>query len=285
MVSQQHLDFERIAQAIAFIQNHFQAQPTLEEIAAAVHLSPYHFQRLFSEWAGVSPKKFVQYLSINYAKSRLREQQSLLDTAYETGLSGTSRLHDLFVHIEGMTPGAYKNGGAPLTLRYQFAETLFGSVLVASTPKGVCHLQFISDQNTALQELKHHFPQAHYICQSDAHQQQALGIFQADWQNLKQVKLHLAGTPFQLKVWECLLKIPQGGVQSYGGLAQALGQPKAARAVGSAIGKNPVAFLIPCHRVIQNTGQFGGYRWGSVRKAAMLSWEACQQEQHDHVSY
>lgn len=284
MSTPHHTHFEQIAEAIAFLQANFQNQPSLEEVAAAVHLSPYHFQRLFSEWAGVSPKKFVQYLSLGYAKSQLKNRQTLLHTAHATGLSGTGRLHDLFVQLEGMTPGDYKNGGAALHINYQCAETLFGPVLVASTPKGICHLQFISDKNTGLQALQSRFPQAHYHSQTDKHQQQALEIFQADWQNLKQIKLHLAGTPFQLKVWECLLKIPQGEVQSYGGLAQALGQPNAARAVGSALGTNPVAFLIPCHRVIQNTGQLGGYRWGSVRKAALLAWEACQQEQYSLAS-
>jgi len=268
--------FERIEKAIDFIQTHFQSQPSLDEIAAAVHVSPHHFQRLFTEWAGVSPKKFMQYISLEHAKHLLQNRMTVLQAAQETGLSGTGRLHDLFVGVEGMTPGEFKNGGANLTIRYSFAETPFGNVIVASTAKGVCHLFFEDDETRALNGLNHRFPNARFQQMTDRFQQDALFIFRKDWQRLDQIKLHLAGTPFQLKVWESLLKIPRGALTTYGDIAQDIGNPKAARAVGSAVGGNPVAFLIPCHRVIQRSGRIGGYMWGPNRKTAMIGWESAQ---------
>lgn len=274
MSSQQHYD--RIAQAIDYIQHNFQQQPQLDDVAAHIHLSPAHFQRLFTEWVGTSPKKFLQYTSIEYAKQILKQQGSVLDATFESGLSSTSRLHDLFVQIEGMTPAEYKNGGQNLTIHYQFAETLFGEVLIASTHKGICALTFVNNRVDALQQLKSQFPQAIFNLHIDSLQQRALAFFQKEPHQLAEIKLHLKGTDFQLKVWQSLLKIPMGQLATYGELAQAIEQPKAARAVGSAIGRNPVAFLIPCHRVIQSTGALGGYEWGSVRKTAMIAWEGVQ---------
>lgn len=274
MSSQQHYD--RIAQAIDYIQQNFQQQPQLDDVAAHIHLSPAHFQRLFTEWVGTSPKKFLQYTSIEYAKQILKQQGSVLDATFESGLSSTSRLHDLFVQIEGMTPAEYKNGGQNLTIHYQFAETLFGEVLIASTHKGICALTFVNNRVDALQQLKSQFPQAIFNLHIDSLQQRALAFFQKEPHQLAEIKLHLKGTDFQLKVWQSLLKIPMGQLATYGELAQAIEQPKAARAVGSAIGRNPVAFLIPCHRVIQSTGALGGYEWGSVRKTAMIAWEGVQ---------
>lgn len=277
---QQHINYQRIEKAIAYIRGNFKGQPSLDEIAAAVHLSPFHFQRLFTEWAGVSPKKFIQYLSLEYAKDLLKHRGStLLDTAYETGLSGTSRLHDLFINIEGMTPGEFKNGGEGLVINYCFAESPFGKVIVASTAKGVCHMFFEDDEAQALIDLENRFPRASYHQITDRFQQDALFIFQNDWKQLNQIKLHLAGTPFQIKVWESLLKIPMGGLNTYGDIAKSIEQPKAARAVGTAIGSNPVAFLIPCHRVIQVSGNIGGYMWRATRKSAIIGWEAAQGEQ------
>ncbi|MEP0177877.1 MAG: methylated-DNA--[protein]-cysteine S-methyltransferase [Paraglaciecola sp.] len=280
MIDQQHINYQRIEKAIAYIKDNFKDQPSLDEIAAAVHLSPFHFQRLFTEWAGVSPKKFIQYISLEYAKGLLKNRGStLLDTAYETGLSGTSRLHDLFVNIEGMTPGEFKNGGEGLVINYCFAESPFGKMIVASTSKGVCHMFFEDDEAQALVDLEKRFPNACYHQITDRFQQDALFIFQNDWKQLNQIKLHLAGTPFQVKVWESLLKIPLGGLNTYGDIAKSIEQPKAARAVGTAIGSNPVAFLIPCHRVIQGSGNIGGYMWGKTRKSAIIGWEAAQREQ------
>lgn len=276
-MSSQQRNYERIAQAIQYIQQNFQQQPQLDEVAAHIHLSPAHFQRLFTDWVGTSPKKFLQYISVEYAKQILKQEQgSVFDATFATGLSSTSRLHDLFVQIEGMTPAEYKHGGQSLTIHYQFAETLFGEVLIASTHKGICALSFVDDRAEALAQLKLQFPQAVFIEQIDAFQQSALALFQKDQQQLAEIKLHLKGTDFQLKVWQSLLKIPMGQLATYGELAKVINHPKAARAVGSAIGSNPVAFLIPCHRVIQSSGLFGGYEWGNVRKTAIIGWEGVQ---------
>ncbi len=275
MKEQDDINFNRIAEAINFIQENFKSQPRLDEIAEKLHVSPYHFQRLFTEWAGTSPKKFLQYISVEHAKKMLKENQaSLFETAMDTGLSGTSRLHDLFINIEGMTPGEYKNGGENLSINYSFAESPFGNMLVASTAKGICYLAFADDEAMALKSLTNKFPKAHYQQMTDLIQQNALFIFTHDWQKLHQIKLHLKGTDFQLKVWETLLKIPMGKLTTYGNIAKHIESPNASRAVGTAIGDNPVAFLIPCHRVIQSTGIFGGYHWGSNRKTAMIGWEA-----------
>jgi AraC family transcriptional regulator of adaptative response/methylated-DNA-[protein]-cysteine methyltransferase len=247
----------------------------LEEVSQQIHVSPHHFQRMFTQWAGTSPKKFLQYISVEYAKKLLKEENiSLFDTAIESGLSGTSRLHDLFINIEGMTPGEYKNGGENLIINYHFAESPFGKIIVASTNKGICHLAFADDETAALNFLKNKFPNAHFKNISDLFQQNALAIFNRDWKNLNSIKLHLKGTNFQIKVWETLLKIPTGRLTTYGKIANQIEKPKASRAVGTAIGANPVAFLIPCHRVIQSSGIFGGYHWGSTRKVAIIGWEA-----------
>lgn len=282
MKNNDHHDYQRIAQAIEFIQTNFKTQPSLEAIAEQVHLSPYHFQRLFTTWAGTSPKKFVQYLSLDYAKKVLKTQQATLaNTAYQTGLSGSSRLHDLFITLEGMSPATYKHGGKNLSINYSFATSPFGNILLAATPKGLCHLAFYEDPETALEVLKSSYPKATFQAQEDAIQQAALQIFATQHSNLPQIKLHLKGSPFQLKVWEALLKIPQGQLSTYGTIAQQIQRPKASRAVGTAIGNNPIAFLIPCHRVIRSTGQLSAYRWGSTRKQALIAWEAAQLQQND----
>ena len=267
-------NYQRIQTAIEFISANFQEQPDLEAVAKEVHMSPFHFQRMFSDWAGVSPKKFLQYISVEHAKNLLNENKSLSDTSFETGLSGTSRLHDLFINIEGMTPGEYKNGGEKLQINYSFAETPFGNIIVASTAKGICHLAFADDEVQALKELMNLFPSAHYRQVVDTIQQNALFIFSQDWKDLSRIKLHLKGTAFQLKVWEALLKIPLGGLTTYSRIAESVGNAKASRAVGSAVGDNPVAFLIPCHRVIRSTGVIGQYHWGSSRKTAIIGWES-----------
>ena len=278
MRKSESINYKRIAEAIAYIKTHFKDQPDLDKVAEKIHLSPFHFQRLFTEWAGVSPKKFVQYLTVQYAKSILKAKElSLFDAAHESGLSGTSRLHDLFISIEGMTPGEFKNEGENLNINYSFSETLFGNVLVASTPKGLCHLMFFEDKEFALKELQSSFPKANYKEIADSIQKNALDIFSPDQNNLAEIKLHLKGTPFQLKVWNALLKIPSGQLSTYGNIAKNIEQETASRAVGTAIGSNPIAFIIPCHRVIQATGTYGQYRWGSPRKSVLIGWEAAQK--------
>ena len=267
-------DYERIEKAIVFLKQNFKQQPDLDEVAKQVHLSPFHFQRLFKEWAGVSPKKFVQFLSVEYAKDLLKQNLSLLDTSFETGLSGTGRLHDLFINVEGMTPGEYKNGGQDLQIQYSFAETIFGDVIIASTPKGICYLSFVSNEQKETENLFKLFPNANFVQKTDLIQQNAMKFFRADWKDLQKIKLHLKGTPFQLKVWQSLLKIPLGNVSTYTAIASSIQNPSAMRAVGTAIGSNPVAFLIPCHRVIKSSGIVGEYHWGSNRKTAILGWEA-----------
>jgi AraC family transcriptional regulator, regulatory protein of adaptative response / methylated-DNA-[protein]-cysteine methyltransferase len=268
-------DYQRIEQAIRFIREHFKEQPDLDEIARQIHLSPFHFQRLFKDWAGVSPKKFLQYTSIEYAKKLLAEQETLATVSFETGLSGTGRLHDLFIQIEGMTPGEYKEGGKNLHINYSHAETLFGSILIASTPKGICHLSFLTDDpSSTATEILGKFPSASLEQKTDFHQQEALKMFREDWSDLNRIKLHLKGTSFQIKVWNALLQIPQGSLKSYLNIASEIGDTKASRAVGTAIGSNPVAYLIPCHRVITSSGQMGGYHWGLDRKSAIIGWEA-----------
>lgn len=275
-ISQQALDYSRIEEAIQYLKANFRQRPALNDVADLVHLSPFHFQRLFKEWAGVTPKQFMQFLSAEYAKCLLKESGATLsDVAYDTGLSGTGRLHDLFIKIEGMTPGEYRAGGAGLSINYSFCDSPFGRILIASTSKGICYTAFADeDDETAFKLLHNHFPNAAYHAHQDALQQSALCIFNADWSRPDELKLHLKGTPFQLRVWETLLKIPMGGLTTYGRIAAAMGHAKASRAVGSAVGDNPVAFLIPCHRVIRSTGETGKYHWGASRKQAMIGWEA-----------
>ncbi len=271
---QAQIQFERIAKAIEYIQSNFKDQPNLDAVAKYLHLSPAHFQRLFTEWAGTSPKKFLQYISLTYAKNILKQDRSVFDATFETGLSSTSRLHELFIQIEGMTPAEYKNGGENLTINYQYVDTVFGEMIIASTTKGICFMAFIENRMDAYGTLMEQFPNAQFVWQSDELQKNALAIFLLENLDLPKIKLHLKGTDFQLKVWECLLKIPMGQLSSYGEIAKHINAPKASRAVGTAIGSNPVAFLIPCHRVIQATGVLGQYHWGKTRKTAMIGWEA-----------
>lgn len=269
-------DYQRIEQAILYIKENFQLQPSLDEVAKQIHVSPFHFQRMFKEWAGVSPKKFLQYISVEHAKKLLQKELTLEDASFETGLSGTSRLHDLFISIEGMTPGEYKNGGQNLQIHFSHAETLFGDIIIAATSKGICHLAFAANEKDAVSKLKEKFPNASFVQKTDLMQQNALQIFKGDWTNLSSIKLHLKGTAFQLKVWETLLRIPLGAATTYGNIAALTNQPNASRAVGTAIGSNPVAYIIPCHRVIRNTGIIGEYAWGTTRKTALIGWESAK---------
>lgn len=278
--TQHQLNYTRIADAIAYIQHNFTKQPSLEEVAKEINVSPHHFQKMFTDWAGVSPKKFLQYITVAHARNILKQQgATLFDASFETGLSGTGRLHDLFISIEGMTPGEYKNGGSNLQIHYSFAETPFGKVLIASTTKGICYMAFADDEQHAFSLLQENFPNAAFKQITDILQQQALYFFtHDDWSQLNTIKLHLKATPFQLKVWETLLKIPTGGLSTYGAIAKQINAPNASRAVGTAVGRNPVAFLIPCHRVIQSSGVLGDYHWGGVRKASIIGWEAARLE-------
>ncbi len=277
MLNQESLDFNRIKKAIEYISENYKYQPSLDKISEHIHLSPFHFQRLFKEWAGVSPKRFLQYISIQHAKQILRETQAtLFDTAFEVGLSGTSRLHDLFINIEGMTPAEYKNEGSYLTINYSFALSPFGEIIVASTPKGICHMSFAEDHEEAIKNLISIFPKANYQNSADGIQKNAIRIFNLDWESLDKIKLHIKGSDFQLKVWQALLNIPMGQLSSYQNIANLISSPKASRAVGNAVGQNPVAYLIPCHRIIQSTGALGDYHWGHIRKTSMIGWEAAK---------
>ena len=280
MKLQQEIDNNRIESAIRFLIKNYTSQPKLGEVADHVHLSQYHFQRMFHEWVGVTPKQFAQYLSVEHAKKILKETHAtLFDTADKVGLSTTSRLHDLFVNIEGMTPGEYRNGGEHLIINYSFANTPFGTVIIGSTEKGICHMTFTDeDEQGAFERMKTSFPNASYRQILDRNQQNALFVFTQDWSKLDEIKLHLKGTDFQLKVWETLLQIPNGGLTTYSDLALKSGYERAQRAVGTALGNNPVVLLIPCHRVIQASGIIGNYRYGEERKNAIIGWEAARQK-------
>ena len=272
IMSHDSLRFEQMAKAIAYLYDHAQAQPSLHEVAAHIGMSPQHLQRQFQLWTGVSPKKMLQHISIGNAKKILQQQGSVLEAALDSGLSGTGRLHDLFVQLEGMTPGAYKQGGAGLAIYYHYGDSVYGEVLLASTEVGVCWLAFVDDRAAALADLQAAFPQAQL-------RQQAHGLHAPVWAFLQQGKtdapiaLQVRATPFQLQVWQALLHIPEGRLCSYGDIAHSLGHAKAARAVGSAVARNPIALLIPCHRVIRDSGIIGDYRWGRGRKMALLGQE------------
>jgi len=277
MKNSETINYQRIAEAIDYLQAHFKKQPDLNQIAEKVHLSPFHFQRIFKEWAGVSPKQFLHFLTVDHAKIMLKEKRaSLSDTAFESGLSGTGRLHDLFIKIEGMTPGEFKNGGEDLQINYSYAESPFGNIFIASTSKGICYMSFTEDEQDAFRQLKTIFPNASFRSFFDLIQQNALYVFTKDLTKLDDIKLHIKGTAFQLKVWEALLKIPMGELSTYSSIADTIQSPNAQRAVGTAIGSNPIAYLIPCHRVIKTTGIVGDYHWGTTRKKAIIGWEAAK---------
>jgi AraC family transcriptional regulator of adaptative response/methylated-DNA-[protein]-cysteine methyltransferase len=274
---QQQLNYTRIAEAIDYIKTHFKEQPKLEEVASKVHLSPFHFQRLFTDWVGISPKKFLQYTSIEYAKSLLQHNTlSVFEATVETGLSSTSRMHDLFVQIEGMTPGEFRNGGAALEINYSVAASPFGQIVIASTKKGICRLTFADDANSAVNQLRAQFPNAAFMDKEVEWHRNAYNVFHGADHNVANIKLHLKGSPFQLQVWKALLSIPAGRLATYGKVADKIGNPRASRAIGTAIGHNPVAYLIPCHRVIRASGESGGYYWGTQRKQLMIGWEGAQ---------
>lgn len=269
--------FRQIAQAIDHLTTHFRDQPSLADLAGQVNLSEFHFQRLFTEWAGVSPKKFGQYLTLEHAKQQLRHGAPLAEAAHQAGLSGTGRLHDLFVTIEGVTPGQFKQAGAGLTLSYGVFDSPFGGYVLGAINGKIAVLHFLSDGDDPTAIVTAAWPGVTIRHDSTAVQHLANQVFPVvDSSPTAPLPVLLRGSAFQLKVWEALLKIPEGRLVSYDQIADAIGQPTASRAVGTAIGSNPVGYLIPCHRVIKKTGLFGGYRWGMARKQAMLGWEAAR---------
>ena len=273
-------DYRRIEKAIEFLAANYQNQPSLNEVARSASLSEFHFQRLFRRWAGISPKRFVQFLTLEHAKQALEESRSVLDAAYDAGLSSPSRLHDLFVTTEAMTPGEFKAKGAGLEIAYGYHPSPFGECVLAVTERGICGLGFVREGNRkqALDDFKQRWPEARFQENSEKTRGYMEGIFSAKNRNgAHPLKLLLMGTNFQIKVWEALLRIPSGSVVCYEDLARRLGKPSAARAVGSAVGQNPISFLIPCHRAIRKMGITGDYHWGATRKKAILAWEAARR--------
>lgn len=262
-----------IARAIEHIGDTVNGQPRLEEVAAAVGLSPAHFQRVFSQWVGVSPKKYQQYLTLGHAKGLLQDRFTLLDTAYETGLSGTGRLHDLFLTWEAMSPGEYATKGKGLTISWGWFPSQFGEMLVMGTPRGLCGVGFSAEfgRDWALKDMKARWPEAIFKEDATALASQVTAIL-----GNRSANLLLIGAPFQIKVWEALLAIPSGHVTTYSEIARHIGNPKAVRAVGTAVGRNPVSWLIPCHRALRKSGGLGGYHWGLPVKRALLAWESAR---------
>lgn len=271
-------DYERIERAIRYLENNYQRQPDLKELAQGAGLSEFHFQRLFRRWTGISPKRFVQYLTAGHAVRMLRESRTNLEVAYDAGLSGSGRLHDLLVNFHAVTPGELKRDGAGLTIQYGFHPSPFGECLIAVTARGVCHLGFVPPEGrrAALAELKAEWPRALIEEAPRATAPLARRLFRRGNGHASGIDLHLRGTNFQIKVWEALLRIPPGGVVSYEDVARCIHAPRAVRAVANAVAHNPVGWLIPCHRVIRKSGALGGYRWGETRKKALLAWEAAR---------
>ncbi len=278
VVSYQQLcdDYQSIEQAISFLEENYRHQPALKEVAGSVNLSEFHFQRMFTRWVGISPKRYLQYLTKESAKRLLEKSKSLLDVTYETGLSSPGRLHDLFVGCEAVTPGEYKERGAGLTIRFGFHPSPFGECLLGVTGRGICHLSFVDqhDRPGALDIFRRRWLRAELLEDPAS----TLPLIDRIFSPLKQKRLpplhlFLNGTNFQIKVWEALLRVPAGYAVSYEDIAVSIGKPSAPRAVSNALAQNPIAFLIPCHRVIRKTGDHGGYRYGTARKKALLAWE------------
>ena len=270
-------DYERIANVIRFLDRHYTEQPDLNQLATAAGLSPFHFHRLFSSWAGVTPKDFLQCLTLEHVKVLLHDGENVFDAAINSGLSGPGRLHDLCVTLEAASPGEMKNGGAGMQIDYGFTETPFGEALIAETKRGICHLSFVdrNGRNGARDLLTSEWPNAK-LQRADQRAEELAGkIFTQPRQNQssRPLRAFVRGTPFQVRVWRALLSVPTGSLTTYGRLAHAIGQSKAARAVGSAVGANPISFVIPCHRVIRETGALGNYGGGRVRKRAIVGWE------------
>lgn len=266
-------NYNRVAEAIRYLAVNYKQQPSLEEIAGHLNLSSFHFQRIFTEWAGISPKKFLQYLTVGELKKELQHSSNLSQAAESVGLSTQSRVYDLFINIEAVTPQEFKTGGKGIEIEYGFHETPFGTCFIANTKKGICSLSFTDEENEkVLSEFKQNWSNAGLFANQSATKKLVEKLFYKPLQKHK-FDLFLRGTNFQIKVWEALLKTPFGSVTNYQNIASLAGHSGASRAVGTAVGKNPVAYLIPCHRVIRNEGQIGQYRWGSIRKTAIIGWE------------
>jgi len=269
-------DYQRIEKAMAYMAEHASRQPTLEEVAAHVHLSPFHFQRMFCRWAGTTPKRFLQVLTLERGKLLLKDERSLLDVSLSTGLSGSSRLHDHFVTLEAVTPGEYRSDGQGVVMRYGFHDTPLGGMLVAVTRRGICRMEFADHSGAAevLARLRSTWPNGELNRDQKATDPVIDALFGQPAEGRPgPLSLHVRGTNFQVAVWRALLRIPAGQLASYSQIARASGYPRASRAVGSAIGANPIALLIPCHRVIRQSGALGGYRWGITRKQMAQTWE------------
>jgi AraC family transcriptional regulator of adaptative response/methylated-DNA-[protein]-cysteine methyltransferase len=272
-------DYARIERAIRFLDAHRATQPSLADVAAHVGLSEAHFQKLFTRWAGISPKRFVQYRTAEVVKRLLAEERSVLAVSFDAGLSGPGRLHDLVVNAEAVTPGELQRGGAGLTVRYGFHPTLFGECLIAVTARGICHLAFVHpvSRDDALARLRGDWPKADLVQNQVETRSVAAQAFPAPDAPRCAIALHVKGTNFQLKVWNALLRVGDGAVTTYGAIAQAIGSPGGSRAVGGAVGANPISYLIPCHRVIRASGALGGYAWGPDRKRVMLALESSRE--------
>jgi AraC family transcriptional regulator of adaptative response/methylated-DNA-[protein]-cysteine methyltransferase len=274
-------DYERVEKAIRYLLENHLEQPQLDDVAAAAGLSPHHLQRVFKRWAGVSPKRFLQFLTVEHAKRLLEESQSVLDAAFETGLSSPGRLHDHFVALEAVTPGQYKERGHGLSIRHGVHPSPFGTVFLAVTDRGICALSFLGggdeEAGDRLTDLRRQWPEATFSTRRAETRALAERVFAAGPGDAEPIRLLVQGTNFQVQVWKALLRIPPGAVTSYERVAQAVGRPRAFRAVGTAVGQNPVSYLIPCHRVIRGLGLVGNYRWGEERKHALLAWEAARR--------
>lgn len=273
--NQRH-QYEVVANAIAYLRTHASTQPSLQELASSLGLSEFHLQRIFTEWAGISPKRFLQYVTKEHAKQALRNSSDVLSAALDAGLSGAGRLHDLMVSCEAMTPGEIRMQGDGLEIRFGSAPTPFGDALVGWTARGICYFEFCDEAKTDVSSLKAHWPNAMLVPDQSGAADLVARIF-PKVPGRGQLHLVLRGTNFQIKVWEALVRIKPGQVVSYGQLANMMGSPQAARAVGSALAANTIGYLIPCHRVIRESGEIGDYRWGDDRKIALLAWEARRQ--------
>jgi len=265
-------DYERVARMIRYLEAHQSEQPDLATLAMEAGLSEFHFHRLFTRWAGVTPKEFLQSLTFAQVRRRLREGASVLAAAMDSGLSGPGRLHDLCVTLEAASPGEIQSGGADWTIRFGFADSPLGQVLAGESPRGICHLSFVEETDAS--ELKREWPKARFEREDSVAQKWMTSIFHSAPSPAAPLRALVRGTAFQIQVWRALLQIPPGQLTSYRQLAARIGKPGAARAVGSAVGKNSLAYLIPCHRVIRETGVIGDYRWGHVRKCAAIGWES-----------
>lgn len=282
IVAEQDINYQRIEQAIQYLEKNFQRQPELDEVADQVHLSPFHFQRIFTEWVGISPKRFLQFLTVDFLKAKLSESKNLVEAAESAGLSGQSRVYDLFTTLEAVTPQEYKQKGTGIHIEYGIHETPFGTCLIGVTERGVCWLSFIQtdeDPKTQLEEMKNHWNNSVFHLNPELTHAFIQKIFSSplplapDGPGEEKLHVFVKGTNFQVKVWEALLKIPMGSVTTYQGVAEKIQSPKAMQAVGSAVGSNHIAYLIPCHRVIRKDGILGEYRWSATRKKSMIRWE------------